>query len=438
MGQYWSVTQDGADFPERTTAQRNALINPPTGLTFFNSDTGSLETNVGTPGSPVWSASNIKNVVIVTLLSDFPTPVAGVITLQDNMTYIITTTVVLGTNRIEAGVSNTIYSFDKSTGVLVYTGASAMISTTNKDVSIVNTTLVASSVGGSVFNLQGTSANNIEIRDCIFANCKSIGVINGFGVCVFQKNFVTLCDQGIQFGSTASEDLIFIDNYFKSLNNTVGCKFIDIIAGGSYSDIIISRNHFDTQSNETALTVGAITIAEYGKVLDNTFHSTGTSTSGVSYSSAGWLFQGNSDILNTVANGQIRFVDNATTTTVNNTAVAINGTFTLKSGANKFDSPSNGILRYTDKEPATIRLMANLCAFGASSYTAECTIWKNGAQQNESKMGFTIYTAREFITIMFLDNNAVQNDQYEVRIRKTTAGNVTTTIIDLQLSGFKL
>jgi hypothetical protein len=371
-------------------------------------------------------------------LNDFPAPVAGVITLENNVPYLIQGSVSLGTNRIVLGTSNTILGMDKSDDKLIYTGTSALFTGTNKDFSLRYITISTPIAGASVFNLTGTNTNNFEFKDNIFGGCKSLGIIDGFNVLVFQKNFITLCDQGIQIGTTASDDLIIIDNYIVNNTNTVGCKFFDILTGASLSDIVISRNYFGTQSNETAINVGTITLTEYGKMLDNTFHIIGTSVVGVSYASTGWLFQGNSDVLNTVANGQIGFVDNATTTSVNNTFISIAGTWVLKTGANKFDSPSNGILRYIDKEPATLRLVANLCAFGASSYTCEMSMYKNGVLQNESKMGFTIYTAREFVTITFLDNNAVQNDQYELRIRKTTAGAVTTTVIDTGLSAFKL
>jgi len=38
-----------------TTAQKTALTNPPHGLLFYDTTVGHLQTNTGTPGSPVWS-----------------------------------------------------------------------------------------------------------------------------------------------------------------------------------------------------------------------------------------------------------------------------------------------------------------------------------------------------------------------------------------------
>jgi hypothetical protein len=38
-----------------TTAQKTALTNPPTGMLFYDTTLNHLQTNTGTPGSPVWS-----------------------------------------------------------------------------------------------------------------------------------------------------------------------------------------------------------------------------------------------------------------------------------------------------------------------------------------------------------------------------------------------
>lgn len=380
---------------------------------------------------------NIPNLIIVDSLSDFPTPVASVITLVDNKSYLIRGSVNIGTNRIVVGISNTIFGFDKSTDQLIYTGILAMITVTNNDFSMYQLTCASVTAGSTVFNCSSSLSFNIEIRENIFANCKSLGTIQNFNAIIFQKNFTTLCDNGITFQGTNSE-LIVADNYWSTNNNVVGSKLIDIPTGGTFEDIVISRNHMEVSVNETGITLGTITLSNYGSVNINQFHGLGTFLSGLSFSSISWEFIGNTGVLNTVANGQIGFVDNVSATSITTTDTVLVATWVLKSGANKFDSPSNGIIRYIDKQPCTIKLIGNLCAFGASSYTAEVSIYKNGVKQNESKMGFTIYTAREFCTVQFLDNNAIQNDQYEIRMRKTAGGAVSTVFIDAQLSCEKI
>ena len=50
--------------PRLTTAQRDAIATPATGLTIFNTDCKVYNYNAGTPGSPVWATINASNVLV--------------------------------------------------------------------------------------------------------------------------------------------------------------------------------------------------------------------------------------------------------------------------------------------------------------------------------------------------------------------------------------
>ena len=49
-------TSGGLLIPRMTSAERDAIENPATGLMIFNTETGQFEYNAGVPGEPVWSA----------------------------------------------------------------------------------------------------------------------------------------------------------------------------------------------------------------------------------------------------------------------------------------------------------------------------------------------------------------------------------------------
>lgn len=55
-----SSTNRGFLLPRLTTTERNAMVNPANGSLIYNSTTNSLNINTGTPGSPVWEATNTE------------------------------------------------------------------------------------------------------------------------------------------------------------------------------------------------------------------------------------------------------------------------------------------------------------------------------------------------------------------------------------------
>jgi hypothetical protein len=48
----------GIAYDNLTTTERNALSSPPIGLVIYNSTTGQLQVNTGTPSVPVWTAAS--------------------------------------------------------------------------------------------------------------------------------------------------------------------------------------------------------------------------------------------------------------------------------------------------------------------------------------------------------------------------------------------
>ena len=60
-------TSQGMLLPRMTGAQRDAVSNPATGLTIFNTTTNCLETNLGTPAVPDWVRLKCRSAVVQTL-----------------------------------------------------------------------------------------------------------------------------------------------------------------------------------------------------------------------------------------------------------------------------------------------------------------------------------------------------------------------------------
>lgn len=284
-----------------------------------------------------------NNWVIVKSLSNLPTPVSGIIKAADNTTYQITGAVNLGTNQIEPGVSNLFRGIDKSDDRLIYTGTSSMFTNGatggNRDLSI--NTLGLISTTGSVFGISGTSSN-VEIRDNIITSSKSIGSIQVGNLLVFRDNFIISNTDGSSIiGSSTASDLVYADNYVDTNLGT----FSVLKLSGTYSQITISRNVLRIGPGQTGVTYSNPFI-NAGNMSNNAFTGTGTYLSGLSNTTAKWVFVGNQGIPNKrkelfVSSSDMNGIALSTPTTAAAAAVVLSDTgarfLALRGGAGQDD-----------------------------------------------------------------------------------------------------
>lgn len=171
-------TSKGFLAPRMTTVQRNAIASPANGLVVYDTDLSSLYFFNGT----VWSAIDSQggatrnNYVLVKSEADFPTPAAGVITLDTRTLYEINGQIVLN-NSIDLNGAYVI-GIDTNEDKLVRVGGA--IFSGNNGGSIRN--LVLSAPGGTVFNIDASAGTdkNLILQNCIIANSGSVGTLNNF------------------------------------------------------------------------------------------------------------------------------------------------------------------------------------------------------------------------------------------------------------------
>jgi len=284
------------------------------------------------------SLQSLTNVVIIQKLSDFPAPSAGVIKLEDNLTYFINGSVNIGTNQIERGASNIILGEDKSNDKLIYTGTSAMFidgtSGTNQDITFAILTIVASAVGGSVFSISGTTYN-CEIRDCIFGGCNSLGTITSGNILSLRNNLITSCSGGLSIignsGYLGISDCIFLSN-----SSTITCI---TISSGTFIEISLLRCIFDIVATQTALNISLGLTLNYGVISNCDFNGVGTNIVNVNFLSPNWVLKANRGVMNTIlslpravdrstffvrATDNTRISSGITTTAFGSTGVSVN------------------------------------------------------------------------------------------------------------------
>ncbi len=202
------------------------------------------------------------NTVYFTNEADLPAPSGGVITLQENTTYILfnddpTTSqkIVTLTNRIaipdNGGVRIT--SSGLATVILNYSGAGNFITTTSNFTGFIHLDeIFMSAPSGTIFDIDGVLPIGSEffprlfLSNMAFFNTKNLGTIKNISynqaVCA-----VFDCKQGIVFDHC--EEVLISDVRFTDWQNDVGSVFVTFKNALRFPKI--SNCIFETQSNET-------------------------------------------------------------------------------------------------------------------------------------------------------------------------------------------
>lgn len=275
----------------------------------------------------------------ITKKSDLPAPVGGVITLEDKYTYFFTAEVDLTGDRLVCGIDTTILGGSSENCRIKSTGltGTALI-TSNYSLPIRNITIEAD----VALNLNGDGVTTaIDWAGVNFTDCNIIGTISNY------TNFIML-------------DSAFLNSSGLTFDGTIGtvaflqCLF-DNRSGGTAlilpSTLTITRrfrvnySSFIALSGETAINASvSATIPTESYILDTVnFAGGGTYLTGLNETSNTSLFVNCVGIVNTSVNGQLYMRNNATATTISNTAdfFKVAGTTTASPDNNKYSHSNN-------------------------------------------------------------------------------------------------
>ncbi len=331
----------------------------------------------GTKWTPITSVAR-NNYVLVKSVTDFPAPVAGIITLVAGTLYEINGSISLA-SKIELN-NCTLIGGDETNDKLIYTGGSELFTGSNGGI-LRYLTLTATSA--KVFNINGSSSPiiNLFVSNCFFIGSNSIGTIQGMG------GYIYFGDTGY---SANTNGMTFQNNNFVYLNNSVwdiSNSNTDLTFTGVFSEIQILGGRFNVNSGNTSLNITGITSLIKGSVKVAVFVGSGNYVNGI-FSNA-WEVE--SIGLNTekddVASGNLYISSSATTNfTASNTPTKVAGTTT---SANLFrvTSSANNRLRYTGIKIKTFEVMCSLSLLpGGNNKSYSFYIAKNGTKLPESQM----------------------------------------------------
>jgi hypothetical protein len=293
-------------YSENITSENNL-----SGLT-LNISTG-FTSNLYATDKITGNTISMANLIYIENKSDFPEPVGGVITLDDNKTYFVNTTVDLLGDRLVAGQNTTILGGSSENCRLKSTGLSgtALLSS-NWTIPMRGLTIEAD----VALNLDATGNANqaIDWFGVNFTNCNTIGLINNYSNIIW-TDCAILEGADLTFSGTIAT-VGFVTCLF---NGTAGKSIFNIPNGCS-----ITRrfrpiySSFVTLAGETGITVNSASIVNNdGFILDTVnFAGGGTYLAGIDATSSKALLINNVGVLNSSNLGHMYMINNTTDTTI--------------------------------------------------------------------------------------------------------------------------
>lgn len=283
--------------------------------------------------------------VIVNDINDFPTPVSGVITLEDNTEYAIRNDIttanrfVLGDNCVLSGSDNLVVNLE-------YTGTGVMFTSVNKNWKANNITFTCSS--GTFIDFDGTGTEIFQMGDVrIIADI--LGTIDDFAGIHFDDTQLNITTDGFTFGGTNGVILLEA-NLTTIAAGTVYDLGTATFNGFSVTDAFITLNGASVFLDGAASSAN-ITSGNIASVHNCRFFGTGTPVNTIAVGDVRWVFDLNNGIQDSSVDVLMSQVSNATATVIAavNTPVKLAGTWT-EEDAFLFTTDATGKMTYVGEK----------------------------------------------------------------------------------------
>ncbi len=361
-----------------------------------------------------------NNQIIIQSAADFPTAVAGVVTLVAGITYEINGTVYMS-NKINLNGCYLIGK-DANNDKLIYLPATGELFTGTKGGTLKNLTLVANTTGSKLFNLDLITTENLIVRDAIIASCKDIGLVKGGYIVFFSVINYAGNTTGITYENITN---LLLDNtaWFPTNSGT----FEKMV--GTFGVIEKLGGFSQPMTAAIGLDVSGITsITDAGNLKNTAFLGTGTKVNG-SFSSK-WEVEapGLPTEKDDVASGNLYLTASATTNFLGaNVPTKLLGTTTAV-GLFRVSSTINNRLVYTGIKTRRFVVIGSLSvtAQAANKYYS-FYIYKNGVMLPESEQALRLSTGVDKGSLTVTCTLQIStNDYIEIWAANTSDGSSMT------------
>lgn len=368
---------------------------------------------------------------LVGSLSDLPTPSGNVITLEAEKTYVFTTVVDLGGNRLVCGENTTILGGSsencriKSTGLV----GSALITSTYS-LPIRNITIeadIALDLDGN-----GYAGAALDWFGVNFTNCTTVGTIKNYTNFIMSDS-AFLNSQGMTFDGTIGTIAFFQCLFDCSALGTV----ISVPNTATITRRIrVNYSSFVVLAGETGINIsGSATIPTEGYILDTVnFSGGGTYTTGVTYADNKALWINCRGVVNSGNIAQYYMSSNATATTVlaTNTFYKVAGTTTSGAYVEKF-TLTNNKAEYTGALTGFYKVTAILTIESGNNNQVRIRIAKDGTTSAQSESKTTTNGSGRSENVMVQDIIEIATGAY-IEIFVANASAITNiTVVDMNV-----
>lgn len=359
--------------------------------------------------------------VIVSELSDFPTAVSGVITLQDDKDYLVVNNITTS-NRFVLGSNTVLRAVDPYTVTLGYTGTGNMFTCVDGNQSIKE--IQINCPNGSFADSNNTTGN-LLLRWIRFAAVKNMGNLDKQIIGIYNLFLTLFTGSGFTTDSLVSARLT-VQNVTCLQSTGSGMTFIDL-NGSTYNSLDIENVSFlNTISGQTFLSGSAaganLTAGTIGFLSKLNIQGDMAALDTISSNDAGWDFTDCNKIKDTDPHGLTYLSAPATTTIVAaSTPVIVNGTFTEKE-VQVYETNSNGRVTYKGRRDkfARIDITIALEPSSGTNKNIEVSIFKNGTKITETAVVRVISAGSAGIVSIDWAETLQTNDFIEVAVANNT------------------
>jgi hypothetical protein len=365
-----------------------------------------------------------SNTRIVSELSDFPDPVSGVITLQNDVDYLLVKNISTA-NRFVYGTNSVIRSVDPRIILLTYTGTGLMFTCPNgnqvlKEISV-------SCANGTLVDTRGNTTGSLLFRWVYVVVVKDLGFLEKPLIGLYNILVTLHTGQGWIYGDVTIRRLA-IENWTEIQSTSATLNFLDL-ATATFNAFLVSNVALLSTITGSKFLKGEASGANmagdtigYVSLINIQGGMVGLDT--ITTGDAGWIFTSCNSIEETNTHGLGSLNASATTTIVNQTdKVLAAGVFTQGSSQH-IAVNTNGRVTYLGKRNKFVKISISISmqpVFG-NDRALTVTLAKNGVLDNTSLVTNTINVGRQIAVPLSWGFDMETNDYIEVFL-----GNLTST-----------